>query len=161
MLWHIASGYKNPVVAPKLPLQHLKTVAVAYYDTEGSISADWACYYLSLPSLKTFAAQAMGESPSQEVQHSLFPEGSPPCSNVVELFFLDSLFDVDGLATILAAAKHLEKLTYDGGGAVLSDVSQYEAKKVLEAVVTYTAQSLEELTLRQTYEDIDVRFYFP
>jgi hypothetical protein len=159
-LWQIASGYKNPAVASMLPLQHLKTVAMVYGDTEGCISPDWACYYLSVPSLKTFAAQAMGESPSREVQHSLFPEGSAPCSNVVELFFSSSLFNVDGLATILATVKHLEKLTYDGGDASVSEGSFYQPKRVLEAVVTHAAHSLEELSLTQGFDDDDVSPYF-
>jgi hypothetical protein len=159
-LWHIASGYNNPAVAPMLPLQHLKTVAMVYYDTEGCISPDWACYYLSVPSLKTFAAQTMGDSPSREVQHSLFPEGAAPCSNVVELFFSGSRFNVDGLTVILATVKHLKKLTYDGGEATVSELSFYQPKRVLEAVVAHAAHSLEELSLSQSYDE-DVRSHFP
>ncbi|KAG9191569.1 hypothetical protein G6011_10303 [Alternaria panax] len=152
-LWHIASAYKDPAIAPMLPLQQLKTVAMIHNDTEGSISPDWACYYLSVPSLKTFAAQAMGNSPRREVQYSLFPEGAAPCSNVIELFFSASRFNVGGFAVILAAVKHLKKLTYDGGDSSVSESSSYQSQKVLEAVVTHAAHSLEELSLSQGYDD--------
>ncbi|CAN9109215.1 unnamed protein product [Alternaria alternata] len=155
-LWHIAHEYKNPMIAPMLPLKHLRTVAIAYYDTEGSVSPDWACYYLCIPSLKIFAAQGMGDSPSRQVQRSLFPNGAVPCSNVAELFFWDCRFDVDGLAVVLAAVRHLEKFTYHGGGSTVSETSSYQAKKVLEAVVTYAAHSLEELSLGQGYVDDDI-----
>jgi hypothetical protein len=160
MLWEIARGYKNPVVAPKLPLQHLKEVSMTCTFREGSISANWAYYYLSVPSLKTFAVRQMRGSASQEVQQSLFPDGSTPCSNVVELAFMKSLFDVDALANILAMAKHLEKLTYEGGPALVSS-TWYEPKRVLEAVVTYAAPSLEELSLMQDDDEANVRCYFP
>ncbi|KAI4913194.1 uncharacterized protein J4E92_009817 [Alternaria infectoria] len=153
VLWQIALGYKNPVMAPKLPLQHLKTVAVRYALDEGSSSPDWACFYLSIPSVKTFVGQAMGGSPSEDVLRTLFPTGAAPCSDVEELFFRHSVFDVDGLATILANIRHLKKLTYNGGDALVSDSSWYEPKKVIRAVATHAGRSLEELMLSE--EDTD------
>ena len=64
---------------------------------------------------------------------------------------------MDGLAVVLAAVRHLEKFTYHGGGSTVSETSSYQAKRVLEAVVTYAAHSLEELSLGQGYVDDDVR----
>ena len=154
VLWQIALGYRNPVMAPKLPLQHLKTVAVRSPRDEGSSSPDWACFYLSIPSVKTFVGQAMGGSPSEDVLRTLFPTGAAPCSNVEELLFRRCVIDVDGLATILANIRHLKKLTYDGGDALVSESSYYEPKKVIRAIATHANRSLEELILSE--EDTDV-----
>ncbi|KAH6872324.1 hypothetical protein BKA58DRAFT_143367 [Alternaria rosae] len=153
VLWQIALGYKDPLKAPKLPLQRLKTVSLRYALGEGCSSPDWACFYLSIPSVKTFAAQAMGGSPSEDVLRTLFPKGAAPCSNVVELFFRYCVFDVDGLATILANIRHLEKLAYNGGGAEVCESSFYEPKRVIRAIATHASRSLEELMLSE--EDTD------
>lgn len=96
----------------------------------------------------------MGGSPSEDVLRTLFPTGAAPCSNVEELFFRHSVFDVDGLATILANIRHLKKLTYNGGDALVSDSSWYEPKKFIRAVATHADRSLEELKLSE--EDTDV-----
>jgi hypothetical protein len=158
VLWQIAKGYKDPVIAPKLPLQNLKTVAISYYASEGCSSLDWACFYLSVPTLRTFAAQAMGHSPEQDVQRSLFPEGAAPCSNVSELFFRGCRLDVNGLATLLTNIKHLRKLTYDDGGIMLS-ANDYQPKGFIQAIATHAGSSLEELTLSDEMDRVRPEFY--
>jgi len=156
MMHRIAGGYKDPAMAPKLPLQHLKTAAVAYGNTEGCITPDWACAFLSIPSLRTFAAYAMGGSPTQAVRDCYLRTGAEPCSNVSELFFARSQFEVEGLEVILAGIKNLQKLTYRGGDASVS-YSQYEPRKLIQALAKHVGHSLEELVLDQEEEDVEVR----
>jgi hypothetical protein len=156
VMHRIAGGYKDTKMASKLPLRRLTTAAVSYCNTEGCISPDWACSFLGLPFLRTFAAFEMGGRPSRAMQECYLQPGAAPFSNVTELLFKSCLFDVEGLEIMLAGIKNLKKFTYDGGGVDVS-YSFYEPRKVLQTLVTHAGNCLEELVLEQDQPEEDVR----
>ncbi|KAH7125655.1 hypothetical protein B0J11DRAFT_311452 [Dendryphion nanum] len=59
-LRRVAIDYATPAMAPRLPFQHLTTVALAHYDTEGGISPDWCRYFICIPSLRAFVGSMVG-----------------------------------------------------------------------------------------------------
>ncbi|KAF2818485.1 hypothetical protein CC86DRAFT_364086 [Ophiobolus disseminans] len=152
MMHRVAGGYKDPAVASKLPLQHLTTAAVSHCNTEGSITANWACSFLGIPSLKTFGAYRMGNSPSRGAEDYYLLPGKMPCSNVTELFFACCLFNVEGLSVILAGLKNLKKFTYWGGDEGVSWAS-YKPKETIQALAKHVGHTVEEIVLDR--EDID------
>jgi hypothetical protein len=158
MLYRIACAYKSPEKSRHLPLKHLKTVSIAHWDSELSCSPDWACYFSSIPTVKTIAAYAMGNSPWDVVAKQLC---SQPLSNVTELFLFQCQMDVEGLATILKGIKNLIKFTYTAGGSTVSDMS-YDPKRVIKALLEHAAHSLEELVLDQEdfAEDVSLPPFF-
>jgi hypothetical protein len=156
-LMHIADQYKASTHSARLPLQHLKIASVAHDDTEMSCHADWACFFSGIPSLKTFAAQNMGDEPRLKAPYQdRMSANYVPTSNVTELFFIDCQFDVNGLAAILVGIKNLKKFTYIGGGATVSESASYEPKRVIEALLKHVGNSLEELVLYQDEAMVDV-----
>jgi hypothetical protein len=156
-LWHVTDKYKNATHSAHLPLRHLTTAVVVHWDTEMCCHADWACFFTGLPSLKTFVAGSMGESPRLELAHNdRFSTSYVPISNVTELFFPHCQFAVEGLATILAGIKNLKKFTYTEGGATVAYVD-YEPKRMIQALVKHAGHSLEELVLDRDEDRVDVR----
>jgi hypothetical protein len=154
----IADGYQNTTKAPHLPLQRLKTVAMSYNDTELCLDIDWACYFLCIPSLRTFAAWAMGsEGITRDSEDHLRPI-STPVSNVEELFFHRCQFDTASLDTIFPLVANLKRFTYAAGGATVA-YSYYEPKKVIRALVKHASHSLEELVLEAEERDYIVRHW--
>ncbi|KAH7402327.1 hypothetical protein DE146DRAFT_653032 [Phaeosphaeria sp. MPI-PUGE-AT-0046c] len=145
----IADEYQKPDRSPHLPLRHLKTAAVAHWDTEMGCDPDWAVSFCDIPSVTTFAAQSMADG-SGFVTKDHYPNDQIPTSNVTELFFCNCQFDVEyGLAIILAGINNLKKFTYSGGGCTVSDSSCYNPKMVIRELVKYAAHSLEELVMDQ------------
>ncbi|CAO2658191.1 Nn.00g059140.m01.CDS01 [Neocucurbitaria sp. VM-36] len=155
MMQHIAATYKHPSKRRRLPFQHLTTAAVVHWDSEMCSNADWACEFLAIPSVRSFAAYQMGNSPSFGVGRGDLLTDDAYYSNVTELFFFSCQFNVEGLEVILAAAKNLKKLTYTGGGATVSESAWYEPKKVIAAVTKHVGHSLEELELDLDEFDAD------
>lgn len=150
----IATGYQNPDLAPWMPLQHLRTAAVAHNDSEFSCSPDWAVYFLCIPSLRTFATLAMGsEGLPSEDDEEIGPEqehlrivATAPVSNVEELFFHGCQFAPKTLNQILPMIKTLKKFTYHAGGHTVA-YQDLEPRKVIKALATHAGHSLEELVL--------------
>ncbi|KAH7356207.1 hypothetical protein BKA66DRAFT_501680 [Pyrenochaeta sp. MPI-SDFR-AT-0127] len=149
MMRRVASGYKDPAIAARLPFQHLTTAAVAHYDSEMCCNADWACFFLCVPSMQTFVAEAMGERTLFGNRQGFLPDAAVPISNVTEMFFDRCQFDVEALHVILAGVKHLKRFTYHGGGPIVSESAWYEPKKVIAAIAAHVGHSLEELVLGQ------------
>lgn len=152
----IADGYQDTTIAPQLPLQHLKTTAISYSDTEGCHEIDWACYFLCIPSLRTFAAWAMGSEDVTTKCEDHLRTVSAPVSNVEELFFQRCQFDTRSMDTILPLVKNLKRFTYESGGATVA-YSYYEPRKVIRALAQYAGNSLEELVLVGQEADYTVR----
>jgi hypothetical protein len=152
ILYRIAKAYRSPDQSPRLPLKHLKTATIAHWDTELSCSPDWACYFSSMPSVRTIAARAMGNKPHDFIAKQLCSNRS---SNVTELFLEQCQMDVNGLATMFWSIKNLTKFTYTAGGDMVSDMG-YEPKRVIKALLEHAADTLEELTLDQEYYGEDV-----
>jgi hypothetical protein len=141
----LSSAYQDPEVAPKLPFQHLKTAAIAHYDSRGECSSDWAFLFLTIPSLRTFAAEHMaGYGPGSLVRNAHLAEGAAPRSDVRGLFFTACGFEIRCLEALLAGIKALEKFTYTAGGYMVSD-SLYEPKLVIHTLATHVGRSLVEL----------------
>jgi hypothetical protein len=98
----------------------------------------------------------MGNSPRNAVGKWYWQPGFAPTSNVTEMFLRRCLFDASGLSVVLGGIKNLQKFRYDGGDACVA-YTQYEPKKVIEALVTHASETLEELVLDQEYLDEEVR----
>ena len=145
MLQWIAMSYSNPVQTHKLPLQQLKNASLAHWDSEGSCEVDWACLFLSIPSVQRFAANAMGRAP-----YTLGVEiyQANRCSNVTELWLDHCGLELDGLVTLLRGINDLRKLRYTHGGSMVSEYP-YEPKRIIQAIEDTVGHSLEELTLEQ------------
>ncbi|KZM18856.1 uncharacterized protein EKO05_0006503 [Ascochyta rabiei] len=146
----VAAGYQDPTLAPRMPLQHLRTAAIAHYDSEGSCNIAWAVYFLCVPSLRTFAAQSMGSEGLDEHEGGsgsyLRNVTGAPVSNVEELSFDYCQFDSQSLQVILSMLKNLKRFSYQSGGATVA-YSDYEPRRVIEALATYAGHSLEEAEL--------------
>lgn len=139
----IAAGYKDPTKASKLPLQHLTTALLAHYGSDEYSTADWACYFLCIPSLQTFAADTMNGAINFGGRDGYLLKDATPCSNITELFF--SHCDID-MEVILAGTKQLKKLTY------FSWHGTDHMKRLVGVIAKHAGHSLEELVL---YEDED------
>ena len=68
-------------------------------------------------------------------------------SNAKELLFLRSAFDVSALDVILGNIGALERFSYHGGGAIVSDSASYEPRKVIQTLADRQGHALEHLTL--------------
>ena len=148
----MAEGYQGTTARLQLPLQNLKTVAMSYDDTEGCFDIDWACYLLCIPSLRTFAAWAMGSETGGRGNEDYLRPISTPVSNVEELFFDRCQFDPASLHILLPYVKNLKRFTYAAGGATVA-YSFYEPRKVVRALCEHAGHSLEELMLEAEEED--------
>jgi hypothetical protein len=143
LLNEVARGYSDPVKAPQMPFQHLKSAAVAHYDSEYSCNPWWLYHLVCIPSLSAFAGRSIGGTLGHWA-HSYAAEN--PVSNVRELFLLRSQLNVHALQEIFTAIKTLERFTYVGGGAIV-DFEPYAPKKVIRALWKYHRHSLEHLIL--------------
>jgi hypothetical protein len=148
----MAEGYQDTTIAPQLPLQALKTVAMSYNDTEGCLDIDWACYFLCIPYLRTFAAWTMGSEAGGRDSEDYLRPISTPVSNVEELFFDRCQFDTASLDVLLPYVKNLKRFTYAAGGATVA-YSLYSPRKVIRALAEHARYSLEELVLEAEEED--------
>ncbi|KAJ4365402.1 hypothetical protein N0V95_000451 [Ascochyta clinopodiicola] len=143
----VAAGYQNPTLAPHMPLQHLRTAAIAHYDSEGACYIAWAVYFLCIPSLRTFAALSMGDGGLDEHEEACLRNlTGAPVSNVEELSFDHCQFDVQSLKVILSMSKNLKRFSYQSGSATVA-YAYYEPRRVIEALVTYAGHSLEEIEM--------------
>ncbi|KAF9698259.1 hypothetical protein EKO04_003693 [Ascochyta lentis] len=148
----VAAGYQNPVLAQQMPLQRLKTAAIAHYDSEGACDITWVVYFLCVPSLQSFSALAMGSEALDENEDNsgtyLRNVKGAPVSNVEELDFDNCQFDLPSLHIILPMIKNLKRFSYQAGGSTVT-FADYEPRRVIEALVSYASHSLEELELGQ------------
>ncbi|KAJ4348376.1 uncharacterized protein N0V89_009750 [Didymosphaeria variabile] len=137
-----ASG--NPALAPKLPLQHLTTVAVAHWDTEMSCDFDWCIIFCAIPSVRNFITHAMG---GDDVGPSLFQPGSLPNSNVRELVFHYSRFGTSALVAILENTPFLERVSYEIASTTVDESVMPTPRQDLKALVEHVGHSLQHLVL--------------
>ena len=158
-LRRVAAGYRDPTTASRMPLQQLKTAAVAHHDTEFSCSVDWAVYFLCIPSLRIFAAFSMG---SEDVRSSdddpdagfgnseahLRNIAGAPVSNVEQLAFDNCQFNPQSLNLILSMTKNLKKFGYHAGGHIVA-YQDCEPRRVIKALAKHVGHSLEELQLSE------------
>ncbi|KAG9198621.1 hypothetical protein G6514_009797 [Epicoccum nigrum] len=160
-LRRLASCYQDPEMVPSLPLQRLKIVAVAHYDTENSLSIDWAVYFMCVPSVRTFAAFMMGsehvyghgagdedegERERDASSESYLRNTVGAVSNVEELVLTQSQFDPGSFNTLLPMIRGLKKFSYDSGGHCVAN-TDVQPRKVIRALASHAAHSLEELEL--------------
>jgi hypothetical protein len=150
----VAAGYQDPALAPRMPLKHLKNVAVAHHDSEFCCSVDWAVYFLCIPSVRLFTALSMGsegiaEYDGENSEAHLRTVTNTPVSNVEEICFTHCQFDVRSFETILPLVKNLKKFTYEAGGAIVA-YQDYEARRVIQALATHVGHSLEQLFLEES-----------
>ncbi|KAF2680813.1 hypothetical protein K458DRAFT_406970 [Lentithecium fluviatile CBS 122367] len=129
----------DPVKPPSLPFQNLTFAAIACEDTEGCCKARWADLFISLPSLRGFAADKIGGS--------LDPWWEESKSNVKDIRFQFSLFDPEALEAILGRIRSLRSFSYEDGGAIVSEEGCFASRRVTAALLKYAAHSLEELIL--------------
>jgi hypothetical protein len=142
----IALASKDPEKAACLPLRRLKTLAIAHWDSESSCCPSWAWWSLSLPSLKTVVASAMGGDFSHEPFHDSMAKDLVSFSNIKELYLYQCQFDVSTLDWILSGIKALERFTYQCGGGTISYFPS-SPKRVVESLARNAAHSLETLFL--------------
>lgn len=156
LLERIGIEFDNAAKRSNLPLQRLRTVALAHYDTEGCITPDWALLFMRIPSLRTFAASLMGGDFGRG-QHELNDSFDPhPQSNIEEFFFTGCQFDSTALEYLISCTSSLKRFTYDAGGCCTDDAA-YEAKVVLKALAEHAWDSLECLVLSHfAYQEEEV-----
>lgn len=150
----IALACNDLVKGPSLPLQHLTHVAISYSDTEMCCQAQWADMFISLPSLRGFAASKMGGAleswRENETTHL-------PTSNVKDILFDYSLFVPEALERIIRRTTALRSFIYDNGGPCVSDEGCFAPRRVTAALSQYAAHSLEELVLSGAdYDDVSM-----
>ncbi|KAF3051720.1 hypothetical protein E8E11_005133 [Didymella keratinophila] len=146
LLERIGVEYIDAAKRASCPLQHLRTVALAHYDTEGCIDPEWALPFMRLPSLRTFAASLMGGDLGRGQSESEVPFYPHPKSNVEEFFFTGCQFDSAALEYLISCTSKLKRFTYDAGGCCTAE-DAYEAKIVLKALAEHARDSLEYLVL--------------
>lgn len=173
-LRRLAACYQIPEMAASLPLQNLKTVAVAHDDTEGSCGMEWAVYFLCVPSVRTFAALMMGsedihmfgdydEDEEGEGEANAGNElylrntAGAPVSNVQELVLHQCQFDPHSFNTLLPLIKDLKSFCYESGGHTVA-YSDVQPKRVIKALAKHCAHSLEEVNMLHGLTDMEVRF---
>jgi hypothetical protein len=158
LLERIGVEYINAAKRSNLPLQHLRTVALAYYDTEGCIGPDWALTFLRIPSLRTFAASMMGGDFRHGQSDSEVPFYPHPKSNIEEFYFTMCQFDSAALEYLISCTFDLKRFEYGAGGCC-TDEAAYEAKSVLKALAEHARDSLEYLVLSHfAYQEEEVCF---
>lgn len=141
----IAAGYFDPVLAPKLPFQHLTTVAIAHYDSEMCCDPEWCLFFCSIPTVRNFVAHAMGGDMDGDMFDFL---KHIPKSNVKEMAFPYCRFEARALENILVNTPNLSRFSYEVAGAIVSEeVYSTRPRKVLQALVDYVSDSLEHLVL--------------
>lgn len=165
----VSLAYKEPARGLTLPFQSLTTVAVAFADTENCCNPDWVVRFLRIPTIQNFVASDMGgdlsathytfanleTSESEDDRSDLVSNGSQDYqkSNVKELLFLRSLFVPEAIEEIVRSTKALEKFTYEDGGFIVCDEGCFSPRRVVQALVSYAAHSLEELVLFSEVQD--------
>lgn len=148
-----AVAYSDPVLAPQLPFQHLTTVSVTHWDTEGSCNVDWCQFFCAIPSVRSFVASAMGG----DVGDGLVLPEQLPTSNATELVFYNSRFETDSLEAIVSNMPLLEKFSYDLGGATVDEAVTPMPKQDLKALVQHLGHSLQHLVFETPEYGDDVR----
>jgi hypothetical protein len=136
-----AVAYSDPVLAPRLPFQHLTTVAVAHWDTEMSCDVEWCQLFCAIPSVRNFVANAMGG----EFDHSLAESDQIPKSNVTELVFQYSRFETTAIEEIVGKTPFLERFSYELAGATVDESVSPMPKQDLKALVQHAGYSLQHL----------------
>lgn len=135
----IAKSYGNPSLAPRLPFQHLTTVAVAHWDTELSCTDEWYWFFCAIPSVRNFVANAMSGD------RMVAPHEDLPSSNVTELVFHLSVFSSSAFESIVTNTPKLERLSYEIGDSLVS-YDSVTPKEDLGALVDHVGHSLQHLT---------------
>lgn len=153
LLERIGIEYIDAADQSNFPLQHLRTVSLAHYDSEGCIGPDRALPFIRLPSLRTFAASLMGRDFCPEPEVPLHPH---PQTNIEELFFTGCQFDSAALEYLISCTPNLKRFTYDAGGCCTAE-DAYDAKLVLKALAEHARDSLEYLVLSHfAYQEEEV-----
>lgn len=137
----IAASYSRPSLAPKLPFQHLTTVAVAHWDSEMSCHSDWCIFFCAIPSVRNFVANAMSGDESDDSHEYL------PVSNVTELVFCNSVFPTSTIENIVCRTPKLERFSYERGDATVSESVTPTPRRDLKALVDHVGHSLQHLVL--------------
>jgi hypothetical protein len=139
MVESIARAYAAPARAPHLPFEHLTTVMIAHWDSEGCADLGFCFKFLAIPSVRTFVGWQMGAGRDEE-----FP--SPNKSQVKDLLFENSQFDEEPLGHLLKNVEALQRFSYAAGGATVS-YGDVAPKRVIKSLATYAGHSLENLIL--------------
>jgi hypothetical protein len=148
-----AVAYADPVLAPKLPFQHLTTVAVAHWDTEMSCDLEWCRFFCAIPSVRNFVANAMGG----DGLDGLAEAEDIPKSNVTELVFQYSRFETSAIEKIVGNTPFLERFSYELAGATVEEGVFPTPKQDLMALVQHVGHSLQHLVLETPEYGDDVR----
>ncbi|KAJ4290991.1 hypothetical protein N0V90_010187 [Kalmusia sp. IMI 367209] len=143
----VAISYNDPALAPRLPFQHLTTVAVAHWDTEMPCDPEWCQFFCSVPSVRSFIAYAMGGNIETSVAERL------PKSNVKELVFSYSRFSTESLEEIVRNTPALERFSYDVAGATVSEDVTPMSREVLKMLREHVGHSLQHMV----FEHFDIR----
>jgi hypothetical protein len=151
----IALAYTDPIKAPSLPLQNLTYVAVSYDDTENCCEPEWAELFISLPTLRGFAASKMGGS-LEPWRDEYETDANLLQSNVKDMLFDRSFFAPETLEQIIGGTKALRSFVYDNGGFCISDEGCFASRRITAALLKHAANSLEELGFSGEYHDDDV-----
>jgi len=135
----VAESYNHPGLASNLPFQHLTTVAMAHWDTEGSFSPLWCQYFCSIPTLRHFVGRAMGG----EITPSIH---APQKSNVRELVFQYSRIDPDAIDQILRHTPLLQRFTYEAADAIVAEeVYSTDPNQVWRSLSEHVGSSIEHI----------------
>lgn len=137
MVEHVAAAYADPMRSSGLPFQHLESVSMAHWDSECACLPTWALAFGYIPSVKNFVAMAMGDSGSGP----LWDRTDLPLSNIKELLFQHSQFDIRSLEAIIMRIGNLEKFSYESGGATVS-FDAFEARNVIQALINFNRTRL-------------------
>lgn len=149
VLGAIATLYNNPAVAPKLPFQHLTTVAMSYDEYEYAddmqkFSAPrWCNYFCSIPSVRNFIANGMGGEPHEPATERL------PASNVRELVFPDSRFVLEDLKSIVRNTPALERFSYTVS-TYADQVLPHRSRDIIMMLSKHLGASLQHMTVEDS-----------
>lgn len=160
-----AYGYGSPVTVPFLPFQNLTTVAVSRIFRPGHTIAhclaQWALFFIGIPSLRTFVGQGMeGGYETEATNGELFwgPFAYRAKSNAKELLFLNSKINITMLADILCDMTALERFGYEGCGGASAMDTHFNVKTVFQTLVECVGHSLEHLVVEHALLDEEVPF---
>lgn len=149
-----AVAYGDPELAPKLPFQHLTTVAMAYWDTEMCSSFEWCQVFCAIPSLRNFVANAMGG----DEMESGYDHGELPTSKVKELVLRSSRFSTNAIESIVSNMPSLERFSYELGDATVNEGVMPMPRQDLATLVKHLSHSLEHLCFEvgDTGDDVSI-----
>ncbi|CAI6331896.1 unnamed protein product [Periconia digitata] len=152
----VSLAYRDPKQVQFLPFQTLSRVSVSHEFPDYCCAAEWAIWFLRIPTLQKFASWGMGDG----IDDSYAAEDTNPeyselvthglqdyhISNVKQLWFKQSLFAPAAIDQIIRTTKTLQAFTYFGD-CLISEIGFFLPRRIVAALVEHAGHSLEDLLL--------------